>query len=306
MRLILLTRSSATARYLKISLPAIALSAVLAVAALFSLSAFMFSGQPDDSHSIAGIEDLRADLLSQQAELESLRSRAQQQLDALAVRMGTLNASAIRLNALGKRLTDMADLQDGEFNFDDEPALGGPLEPASSPAAGQVPDFYSDINSMGRTLYAQEQQLLVLENLMLNRKLQERVHPKGRPVKAGYISSYYGKRKDPLHGKTAWHMGVDFAGKRGGDVVAVAGGVVTYSGKRSGYGYLVEINHGGGYVTRYAHNAENLVAVGDQVQPGQTIALIGSSGRATGPHVHFEVRHNGRPVDPVRYIRQKT
>ncbi|MDH3977712.1 MAG: M23 family metallopeptidase [Gammaproteobacteria bacterium] len=306
MKLILLTRSSATARHIQISLPAIALCSVLSIVSLIGASVFLFSDRADVSQSAEGIEALKADLVAQQGELTELRGRAQQQLDALALRMGALNASAIRVNALGKRLTDMADLQDGEFDFDSEPALGGPLEQAPTPAVGQMTDFFADIDSMDRTLYSQEQQLLVLESLMLNRKLHDRVYPSGRPVKAGYISSYYGKRKDPLHGKTAYHKGVDFAGKRGGDIVAVAGGVVTYSGKRSGYGNLVEINHGSGYVTRYAHNDQNLVAVGDQIQPGQKIALIGSTGRATGPHVHFEVWHRGRPVDPVRYIRQKT
>jgi murein DD-endopeptidase MepM/ murein hydrolase activator NlpD len=168
----------------------------------------------------------------------------------------------------------------------------------------QVADFFADISTMNRKLRDQEQQLMVLEGLLLNRNLDAKVHPQGRPVKSGWMSSYFGRRTDPFTGKTANHKGVDFAGKAGSDVIAVAAGVVSYSGSRSGYGNMVEINHGNGYVTRYAHNQKNLVAPGDQVQPGQTIALIGSTGRATGPNLHFEVLLRGMRVDPVKYIRK--
>jgi murein DD-endopeptidase MepM/ murein hydrolase activator NlpD len=193
-----------------------------------------------------------------------------------------------------------------EFDFDSAPALGGPEEPTVMSAAGGVPDLLADLDAIDRTLFTQRQQLTVLEGLMMNRKLYQRVYPKGRPVRSGYLSSYFGKRTDPFSGKSAWHRGVDFAGKAGGDVIAVAAGVVTWSGDRYGYGKMVEINHGNGYVTRYAHNSQNLVTVGDNVQPGQTIALIGSTGRATGPNLHFEVWYRGRPVDPVKHIRQTT
>jgi murein DD-endopeptidase MepM/ murein hydrolase activator NlpD len=306
MKLILLTESRATARHVHISMPIFVACATLSFTLLIGGGAILFARSIASEQSIAGVDDLREGLAAQKTELAELRNRAQEQLDALAVRMGSLNASTIRLNALGHRLTDMADLDDGEFDFISDPALGGPLEPVAGPAAGQISDFFNDIDLMDRSLYDQEQQLLVLERLMLNRKLHERVYPKGRPVKSGYISSYFGKRTDPFNGKTASHRGIDFAGKRGSEVVAVAGGVVTYSGPRSGYGNMVEINHGNGYVTRYAHNDQNLVAPGDRIQPGQKIALMGSTGRATGPNLHFEVWHRGRPVNPVKYIRQTT
>jgi len=144
--------------------------------------------------------------------------------------------------------------------------------------------------------------LNVLEDFLLNRKLREEVHPEGRPVAAGYISSSFGNRTDPFTGRAAFHKGVDFAGRTGAEVVAVASGVVIWSGDRYGYGQMVEVNHGNGYVTRYAHNAENLVAVGDTVKRGQMIAMMGSTGRATGPNLHFEVLRNGRVVDPLTYI----
>ncbi|HEX5764276.1 MAG TPA: M23 family metallopeptidase, partial [Woeseiaceae bacterium] len=144
----------------------------------------------------------------------------------------------------------------------------------------------------------------VLESVLINQQLVARVSPQGRPVTSGWMSSYFGKRTDPFTGKPANHKGVDFAGKAGAEVLAVADGVVTWSSKRYGYGQLVEINHGNGYATRYAHNSENLVAVGDEVKKGETVALMGDTGRATGPNLHFEVLHQGKQVNPVNFIRQ--
>jgi len=140
---------------------------------------------------------------------------------------------------------------------------------------------------------------------MLANKLNADTFVAGRPIKKGWMSSRYGKRTDPFTGRLAWHAGVDFAGKMGADIVAVASGVVTWAGPRYGYGRLVEINHGNGYKTRYAHCKELNVAVGDVVRKGDVVALMGSSGRSTGPHVHFEVYKNGRTVDPAAYIHRK-
>ena len=126
--------------------------------------------------------------------------------------------------------------------------------------------------------------------------------PSGQPVVSGYVSSGYGTRKDPFTGKKAHHKGIDFAGKHGSDVIAVAAGLVTKAGKDSGYGNLVEINHGGGYVTRYGHNSKLLVEVGEKVEPGQVIAKMGSTGRSTGAHVHFEVLVDGKPVNPKKFV----
>ena len=155
---------------------------------------------------------------------------------------------------------------------------------------------------MASTIDDREQQLQVIESLLGSRKIQDDVFIAGRPIKKGWLSSKYGKRTDPFTGRIAWHDGVDFAGKDGSDVVAVAAGVITWAGPRYGYGLLVEIDHGGGYTTRYAHSKKALVKAGDIVSKGQVIALMGSSGRSTGPHVHYEVRHRGRSVDPAKFI----
>jgi murein DD-endopeptidase MepM/ murein hydrolase activator NlpD len=142
----------------------------------------------------------------------------------------------------------------------------------------------------------------MLESLLTNRKLDEEGSLSGFPVKKGYMSSRYGWRKDPINGKSSMHTGVDFAGKTGSDVVAAASGVVIWTGRDAGFGNVVEVSHGDNLVTRYAHNKENLVHPGDVVRKGDTIALMGSSGRSTGSHVHYEVYKNGRSVDPSSYV----
>jgi murein DD-endopeptidase MepM/ murein hydrolase activator NlpD len=164
------------------------------------------------------------------------------------------------------------------------------------------PDFLAALDELGAGLNDREQKLSVLESLLMSRSLDERVMPSGRPVEDGWLSSKYGKRNDPFTGKQEFHKGLDFAGKKGSEVVVVGDGVVTWSGKRSGYGNMIEVSHGNGYVTRYGHNQKNLVNVGDTVRKGQQIALMGSTGRSTGPHVHFEVMHDGKTVNPVKYI----
>jgi murein DD-endopeptidase MepM/ murein hydrolase activator NlpD len=250
------------------------------------------------------LDAMNAELERQRSEVASAREDGVRTIDALAVRLAELNAHVVRLNALGRRLTRMGGLEDGEFDFDSIPAMGGP-EPGTDAASLGVPEMTQRLEFLASQVEDRQRQLDVLENLLLNRHLSEQVQPQGRPVASGWISSAYGKRTDPFTGKNARHWGVDFAGREGAEIVAVGAGVVTYVGDRYGYGEMVEINHGNGFVTRYAHNKENLVAVGDEVEKGQTIALMGSSGRATGPNLHFEVLRGGYKVNPLEYIRAK-
>jgi murein DD-endopeptidase MepM/ murein hydrolase activator NlpD len=242
--------------------------------------------------------------LAQQAEqIAAARRELQERVDALASRVGQMNAHVIRLDALGRRLTEMANLDKGEFDFDSEPAVGGP-EGLIEGAVAVSPDLSAMLDNLTHQIKDRERQLSVLESLISTRNLSRQIVPGGRPVTQGWISSYFGHRADPFTGRNAFHRGLDFAGPSGAQVVAVASGVVTYSKDRFGYGKTVEINHGGGYVTRYAHNQRVLVAVGDTVQKGQPIALIGSTGRSTGPHLHFEVLKQGRAVDPMSFVRR--
>lgn len=265
---------------------------------------FVYSVNTGSGVSLETTAILNSELEAQRAAIVSTRQETENTLDALALRIGQMNARVIRLDALGRRLTEMADLDDGEFDFDNTPALGGPEEPDPTGSSVAVPEVLTAMQGLAQQLDSREAQLGVLESVILNQNLNDRVYPQGRPVKSGFMSSYFGRRTDPFTGKPASHRGVDFAGKEGAEIMAVADGVVTWSSKRYGYGQMVEINHGNGYATRYAHNFENLVAVGEEVRKGQTVALMGETGRATGPNLHFEVLHRGQRVNPVTFIRQ--
>ncbi|AFV00698.1 M23 family metallopeptidase [Simiduia agarivorans] len=243
----------------------------------------------------------RDDLSDQREKIELTRQQAEQQLAAITLRVAELQARLVRLDALGERLTSIAKLDSGEFDFSQPPALGGP-ESAALGDAYQAPEFVDVIDQLTAQIANREQQLEILETLLAKRKLENDVFLAGRPVSKGWMSSRFGRRTDPFTGRVAWHSGVDFAGKMGSDIISVAAGVVTWASQRQGYGYLVEINHGNGFSTRYAHNSELKVKVGDIVKKGQVIALMGTSGRSTGPHVHFEVYKHGRAVDPAAYI----
>ena len=225
---------------------------------------------------------------------------AQGNVDALALRLGSLQAQLIRLDALGSRLVDMADLDPAEFDFETGPGIGG-----ATPSDGfetTVPDFVTELSELSSQLNDRAPKLAALEELLLKEQLQASVHPEGSPVESGWISSRFGYRTDPLTGKRNFHAGVDFAGPSGSKVVAVAAGVVVTAKYKKALGNTVEINHGNGYTTRYAHNKVNLVKAGDTVKKGQAIALLGSSGRSTGPHVHFEVLIDGKSVNPAKYV----
>jgi murein DD-endopeptidase MepM/ murein hydrolase activator NlpD len=238
---------------------------------------------------------------SQLKEIAGLRQQVQDRVDAMSIRGGELTAHVIRLDALGKRLTQMANITSGELNFDAAPALGGP-EDETAGASAEIPDLTKMMDDVQQRLERRDSQLLALENVILSRSLTEAVRPEGRPVLDGYISSYFGGRQDPFDGSAAVHLGVDFAGPLGSQVMSVAAGVVTRAEAASGYGNLIEINHGNGFVTRYGHNQRMLVRAGDTVARGTPIALMGSTGRSTGPHVHFEVLRNGQHLNPLAFV----
>ena len=240
-----------------------------------------------------------ADLLRQKAQIDGVRRVLQEKVNALAMRVGQMNANVIRLDALGKRLTRMAKLDDGEFDFGNPPAIGGD---GVDGQPAQIPSLTAMLDQLQSQLASREQQLGVLENLIMTRELNRQVYPQWRPVQQGFISSYFGVRADPFTGYTAVHKGVDFAGPEGTKVMTVAAGLVTFAGERAGYGQMIEINHGNGLATRYCHNEKLLVKECDMVSKGQEVGLMGSSGHSTGPHLHFEVLKNGSPVDPLRFI----
>lgn len=255
---------------------------------------------PEDG--VSAVLEMKGELDHQRAEVDRVRESSGRNLDALAVRIGQLSAHVTRLDALGERLVAMAGLEDGEFNFGQEPPQGGPEGGDGGPPleSGEITQLLDELQMQIEDRY---RQLDVLEALLLNRRLSAEVRPEGRPVKSGWMSSTYGYRSDPFNGRRNFHGGLDFAGSAGTEVLAVAAGVVVWSGDRYGYGNMVEIDHGNGLVTRYGHNQENLVALGEAVKKGQPIALMGSTGRSTAPHVHLEVLQDGRRINPARYVR---
>jgi murein DD-endopeptidase MepM/ murein hydrolase activator NlpD len=247
------------------------------------------------------IANWSAEVEQQRAALEETRLRAGEEARALARRVAQLQAHVLRLEAVGARLTQVAGLEAGEFDFGAEPSLGGPEVAALNPDI-EFSDVFSSLQAFERKLTDRERQLRVLEDLVVVSRLQNEVQPSGWPVRTGWISSVFGMRTDPFTGRRAIHEGIDFAAREGTSVQAVGAGIVTFSGVRSGYGKIVEVNHGNGYVTRYSHNQRNLVREGERVYKGHPIATVGSSGRSTGPHLHFEVLYNGRVVNPQKYI----
>ena len=241
------------------------------------------------------------DLATQREHLTRIEQDVDDQVSALATRVGRMQAQLIRLDALGKQLTEVAQLKRGEFDFDDPPALGGPETAGEGPV---VPALDAMLDTMDAQIDDRRRQLTALQNLIMTRELARQIVPGGRPVEAGYISSLYGQRTDPFDGNQANHQGIDFAGAPGSQVLAVADGIVSHTGLDGGYGRMIEITHGNGYVTRYAHNAKILVTPGQTVKRGDPVALMGSTGRSTGTHVHFEVLHDGRPMNPLSFVRR--
>jgi murein DD-endopeptidase MepM/ murein hydrolase activator NlpD len=246
------------------------------------------------------LTQLRAQAAQQQAQVDDTRAQARREVNALAARLAELQAQANRLNALGERLTQVAKLDDGEFDFDKPVGIGG---------VGAVHDMHpaelrAGLGQLGSQLDASGGQLSVLESLLFNRKLDQATTPSRMPIANSYITSGFGGRADPFGGGAAFHKGIDFHASVGDPVLAVADGVVSYAGERSGYGNVIEIDHGNGYVTRYAHNSHLLVRVGELVHRGDQVARAGSTGRSTGAHVHFEVWMNGRVINPSRFLGQ--
>lgn len=243
------------------------------------------------------VAELKRDLDRQQGQLVDARQDAQREINAIAARVGELQAQANRLNALGQRLTRDGKLSEGEFNFGKLPGMGG-AETVSDVPAG---DLLKSLDALQNQFDDSGRQLTVLESMLYDQQLQLAAIPSGRPSK-GYITSGFGTRTDPFRGGLAHHLGIDFDANTGDPVLSAAGGVVSFSGVKSGYGNVVEVDHGNGYRTLYGHNSRLLVRAGDIVRAGQTLARAGSTGRSTGPHVHFEVHVNGRPVNPRKFL----
>lgn len=248
-------------------------------------------------------------VIDTQVDLQSFRvspafkPQPDNQLDALALRLGQLQSQLLRLNVIGQRVIEELDIGQDEFEFSQLPAMGG-----SNVNLFEEPQSYDEILQQVATfsiqIHDQELQLQTFNELLTTREIEKETIPTGRPVKKGWLTSSYGWRADPFSGKRTFHSGVDFAAKQGAEVVAVASGLIIWASRDGGYGKMIAIDHGDGYVTRYAHNKKLTVVAGERVEKGDIIAHMGSTGHSTGTHVHFEVLRNGKKINPMKFIRK--
>lgn len=228
-----------------------------------------------------------------------------QQLMALTMKLAELQSHVLRLNALGGRLAENANIPKQEFDFEKLSPSGGPSATPSDISRKSFAQLLVEITQLENSLNHKENQLTMLESLSLGHHIENTRYLSGRPITKGWLSSYFGVRKDPFNGRASMHKGIDFAGKEDGEIIATASGVVSWADDRYGYGLLIEINHGGGLKTRYGHNKQLLVNVGEVVVKGQVIARMGSTGRSTGPHVHYEILRNDKQIDPIKFVYRK-
>ena len=244
---------------------------------------------------------LRALLASlHQDEVKRSEAHVKENLDALAAKVGELQARILRLDAFGERLAKAAGIKREEFRFDEKPGQGGPVVPLGPDLT--VPEFQRMLDDMSRLVDDRGEKLGVLDSFFMDDRLARKTVPTTMPVTGGYYSSNYGYRLDPITGHSEFHTGVDIVAGIGTKVVAAAGGVVSYSGTMPEYGNVVDVDHDNGLTSRYAHLSKRLVKAGDVVMKGQLIALVGNTGRTTGPHLHFEVREKGIPLNPNKFL----
>jgi murein DD-endopeptidase MepM/ murein hydrolase activator NlpD len=236
---------------------------------------------------------------AQEAQQRKTEEFLRENLNAMAVKLGEMQAQLMRLDALGERLSALAGLKPGEFRFAEVPGRGGAV---SSVKDLSMAEFGRQLDQLSRQMENRTDSLGILESQLFDAKVKKKLMPTIPPVDASWSASSFGWRIDPFNGMLAMHEGVDFVVDIGTPVFAAAGGVVRFAGMHPQYGYMVEIDHGNDFTTRYAHNSRLLVTEGQVVQRGSKIAESGSTGRATGPHVHFEVRYRGVAQNPARFL----
>jgi murein DD-endopeptidase MepM/ murein hydrolase activator NlpD len=302
MNIILVSERLAKARTITIGLPQMALlgvafmASVLALAAVMNYALLRFASD----FNVPYLQNLL--LSAQQEQHEKTQSYLRENLNAMAVRLGQMQAQLVRLDTVGERLAKLAGFKPQDLVFSELPGRGGAVSslPAQDLSLG---DFARQLDLLTRQLEDRGDKLGVLESLFTLDRAKKKLIPTMLPVEGGWYSSNYGWRIDPFTGQRAFHEGIDVMAETGTPIVAAAGGVVVYSEFHPQYGNMIEIDHGNGLITRYAHASRRLVKVGDVVLRGAKIAEVGSTGRATGSHLHFEVRQNGAPVNPNQFLR---
>ncbi len=299
MQLILINKSGEPSQFVLSSLRIKILGFVAATVCV----GLVFAGfllKQSDFVDAAVIETWRSKLSEQDDVVEQLREQSVARRQAVGRQIAEMQARLWRMEALASYMHETAGLPKDEFDFDAPVSQGGPLN--NEAQVLEVDNLDTQLASLSQRLKQRETELSILDQVLLGIYNDKGARPAGAPIVKGWMSSPYGERVDPISGKKAWHEGMDFAGAKGSEVIAVANGVVVFAGYRDGYGQLVEISHGKDLRTRYGHHEEVLVHAGQSVKRGDVIALMGKSGRSTGPHVHFEVLKEGRPVNPARYV----
>ena len=254
-----------------------------------------------------GLNDGVRILLSkvQSEERQKQQSYVHSSLDTMAARVGQMQAQMQRLDALGARLAKLTGMKPEEFRFDQQPPQGGPLVTLPGQEMS-VNNLDQQLNRLAQVVNDRSDKLLALETMLLQNQLNRKLLPSIPPIDEGegWYSSNFGWRLDPFTGANAMHEGVDYVVPEGTVIRASAGGVVAYAAQHPQYGNMVEIDHGNDIVTRYAHASRLLVKVGQVVRRGEKVAEVGSTGRSTGNHLHFEVRYKGIAQNPVRFLQK--
>jgi murein DD-endopeptidase MepM/ murein hydrolase activator NlpD len=301
-QVILISSRLAKARSLTLSLRHVMGSAAVGLAVVVGLAGALYWV------SLRFAADLKIPLVrelvlaAQQTESERSREFMQQNLNAMAVKIGEMQAQLTRLDALGERLSSMAGIRPQEFRFSEAPGLGGAQSTTMPPQNLTLTQFNEKVAMLSRQMESRTDMLGVLEAQMFEQAVKKKAMPTMMPVNAPFKASGFGYRIDPFTGQQAMHEGVDFITDAGTPVVAAAGGVVQFAGFHPQYGSMVDIDHGNDLVTRYAHLSKVLVKEGDVLQRGRRIADSGNTGRSTGPHLHFEVRFRGAAQNPARFL----
>ena len=298
---IILLRDGGSNCSLQLSRQRLAVLAGGALVLVWGLIAFVATNFQTDAVNAEVVVEWRAKLSKQDQVVAQLERKSAAQSTAVGRQLAEMQARLLRMEAIGAHM--VSELDTPEFDFAAVPAQGGPVTGSQYMLGWN--ELQQELAELSVQLRKRETELNILDSVLVSEEIAQSSDVSGRPVNWGWLSSHYGKRVDPITGKEAWHSGVDFAGHDGSDVIAVASGVVTYSGERSGYGRLIEISHANGFVTRYGHHKALLVATGDVVKKGDAIGKMGSSGRSTGPHVHFEVLKHGRTLDPAQFVARR-
>ncbi len=232
-----------------------------------------------------------------QDEFEQRDRFMRENLDVLARQLGEMQAKLTQLESLGERVSGLAGINPSDIKS--KPGQGGALVTGRPLSMDELQSTLADLDR----LTAQRTDLLtVLESRLFDQKMRNMMVPTQRPVSDGNLGSDFGWRIDPITGRSALHTGLDFQADTGTPILAAAGGIVVVQEFHSAYGNLVEIDHGNDLVTRYAHASTVSVKKGDLIRRGQPIAYVGSTGRSTGAHLHFEVLVSGVPQDPQKFL----